>query len=51
MIDEANQEVLKIKFEYEELKRKLHSYKSKVESLLLSQLEILKPIVEEEEAE
>jgi len=43
MIDEANQEVLKIKFEYEELKRKLHSYKSKVESLLLSQLEILNP--------
>ncbi|GAE87721.1 DivIVA domain-containing protein [Acetivibrio straminisolvens] len=51
IIDEANQEVLKIRFEYEELKRKLHSYKSKVESLLLSQLEILKPMVEEEGVE
>jgi len=29
MIDEANQEVLKIKFEYEELKRKLHSTRAR----------------------
>lgn len=51
IINEANQEVLRIRFEYEELKKKFHSYKSRAESLLLSQLEVLKPMVEEEVVE
>lgn len=47
-IDEANQEVLKIKFELEETKKKLHVYKTKAETLLLSQLELLKSTIDEE---
>lgn len=47
-IFEANQEVLKIKFEYEDMRKRLHIYKSKSETLLLTQLEILKQIFEEE---
>lgn len=42
IINDANQEVVKIKYEYEELKKRLHMFKSKAETLLLSQLEILK---------
>lgn len=47
MISEANQEVIKVKFEYEDMKKKLHIYKSKAETLLLSQLEIIKQMFEE----
>lgn len=47
MISEANQEVLKIKFEYEDMKKRLHVFKSKCETLLLSQLEITKQLAAE----
>ncbi len=49
IINDANQEVIRIKFEYEELKKKMHIYKSKAETLLLSQLEILKSMGETED--
>lgn len=48
-INDANQEVLRIKFEYEEIKKKLHIFKSKCETLILSQQEILNQMFEEEE--
>lgn len=47
VINDANQEVIKIKYEYEEMKKKLHIFKSKAETLLMSQLEILKQIFQE----
>lgn len=47
IINEANQEVIKIKFEYEEMRKRLHIFKSKSETLLLSQLEILKQMFED----
>ncbi len=47
IIGEANQEVIKIKFEYEEMRKKLHIFKSKSETLLLSQLEVLKQMFED----
>lgn len=43
-INDANQEVIKIRFEYEEMKKRLHLFKSKSETLLLSQLELLKQL-------
>ncbi len=43
-INEANQEVIKIKFEYEEMKKRLHLYKTKSETLILSQLELSKQL-------
>jgi cell division initiation protein len=46
-VDDANQEVMKIKFEYEEMKKKMHIYKTKSETLLLSQLEVLKLTISE----
>lgn len=49
LINDANQEVVKIRFEYEDSKKKLHLFKSKCEMLLMSQLELLKQIFEEEE--
>ena len=49
LINDANQEVVKIKFEYEDSKKKLHIFKSKCEMLLMSQLELLKQIFEEDE--
>lgn len=49
IIDEANQQVIKIKYEYEETRKKLHIFKTKSETLLLSQLEVLKQTVEMEE--
>jgi cell division initiation protein len=49
LINDANQEVVKIKFEYEDSKKKLHVFKSKCEMLLMSQLELLKQIFDEEE--
>ncbi len=48
-VSEANNEVLKIRFEYEELKKRLYVYKSKSESLLLSQLEIINQIFKDKE--
>lgn len=48
IIAEANNEVLKVKFEYEEMKKRLHIFKSKSETLLLSQLEVLKQMFDEE---
>lgn len=48
IISDANQEVLKIKFEYEEMRKRLHVFKSKSETLLLSQLEVLKQMFHEE---
>lgn len=47
LINDANQEVIKIKFEYEDSKKKLHIFKSKCEMLLMSQMELLKQIFEE----
>jgi cell division initiation protein len=49
MINEVNQEVVRIRFEYEDLRKKLHIFKAKSETLLLSQLEVLKQMVEKEE--
>lgn len=46
IIDEVNQQVIKIRYEYEDTKKKLHIFKAKSETLLLSQLEILKQTVE-----
>ena len=42
IINEANQEVIKIKFEFEEMRKQLHIFKAKSETLILSQLEVLK---------
>jgi len=47
IINDANQEVIKIKFEYEDMRKRLHIFKSKSETLLLSQLEIIKQMFEE----
>ncbi|MFZ5988834.1 MAG: DivIVA domain-containing protein [Bacillota bacterium] len=49
IVNEASQEVVKIRFEYEEVKKKLHVYKSKAEALLLSQLEILRSMIDDQE--
>ncbi|MCX7842785.1 MAG: DivIVA domain-containing protein [Clostridia bacterium] len=49
MVNDANQEVLRIKFEYEEMLKKLHVFKTKAETLLLSQLEIMKNMFGEQE--
>lgn len=49
LINDANQEVVKIKFEYEDAKKKLHVFKSKCEMLLISQMELLKQIFEDDE--
>lgn len=49
LINDANQEVVKIKFEYEDSKKKLHIFKSKSEMLLMSQMEMLKQMFEEDE--
>lgn len=48
MVGDANQEVLKVKFEYEEMVKRLHIFKTKSETLLLSQLEVLKQMFGEE---
>lgn len=49
VVQDANAEVIKIKFEYEEMKKRLHLFKSKSESLLLSQLELLKQLFSNDE--
>jgi cell division initiation protein len=46
-LNDANQEVIKIRFEYEEMRKRLHIFKSKSETLLLSQLEVLKQMFED----
>lgn len=51
MINDANQEVIKIRFEYEEMKKRLHIYKTKSETLLLSQLELLKQMFNTDDIE
>lgn len=47
IISDANQEVIKIKFEYEEMKKKLYIFKSKAETLLMSQLEVIKQMFDD----
>lgn len=47
IINDANQEVIKIKFEFEDIKKRLHVFKSKAETLLFSQLEVLKQMFDE----
>ena len=42
LIDAANREVVKIKTEYEELKKAYNIFKAKFESTLMTQLEIIK---------
>lgn len=49
VIADANQEVIKVKYEYEEMKKSLHIYKAKSETLLLSQLEVIKQMFDKEE--
>ena len=44
IINDANQEVIKIRFEYEDMKKRLHIFKTKSDTLLLSQLELLKQV-------
>jgi len=44
IINDANQEVIKIRFEYEEMSKRLHLFKTKSETLILSQLELLKQL-------
>ena len=51
LINDANQEVVKIRFEYEESRKKLHIFKSKCEMLLMSQLELLRQMFEEDDDE
>lgn len=47
IIEDAKKEAEKINQEYEETKKKLQVYKTKSESLLMSQLEMLKLVMEE----
>ncbi len=47
IMNDANQEVVRIKFEYEDSKKKLHIFKTKCEMLLMSQLELLKQVFED----
>lgn len=47
MVGDAQQEVLKVKFEYEEMKKRLYAYKTKAETLLLSQMEVMKMMFDE----
>ncbi|EPR12744.1 DivIVA domain-containing protein [Ruminiclostridium papyrosolvens] len=51
IINDANQEVIKIRFEYEEMKKRLHLFKTKSETLLLSQLELLKQLFNTDDEE
>ena len=48
MISDANQKILDINYKFEEVKRSFNTYKSKAESLLLTQLDLLKNINHEE---
>lgn len=51
LINDANQEVVKIKLEYEEANKKLRLFKSRCEMLLMSQLELLRQMFDEENGE
>ncbi len=42
IVAEANQEVMKIRYEYEELKKNYNVFRAKIESQLMSQLEIMR---------
>lgn len=42
MIGETNQEVIKIKYEYEEIKKNYNVFKARIESQLMSQIEIMR---------
>lgn len=44
MVNDANQEVNKVKFEYEGIKSKLYTFKTKSEALLYAQLEVLEQL-------
>ena len=44
IISEANQKVMEINYKYEEMKRNFNIFKSKLESLLYAQLDLLKNI-------
>jgi cell division initiation protein len=48
LIGDANQEVVKIKYEYEDMKKKMHVFRSKCETLLMSQMELFKQVTDEE---
>jgi cell division initiation protein len=47
IVGEANRQVIKTTQEFEELKKKLQVYKTKIEALLMSQLELLRHSSEE----
>lgn len=49
LISDANSEVIRIKYEYEDLRKKLYIYKTKAETLLLSQLELMKQTLESDD--
>ncbi len=48
MISDANLEVNKIKFSYEDTKNKIYSFKVKSEALLQAQLDVLKQLSDEQ---
>lgn len=48
IVNEANQEVIKIKFEYEDMNKRLHVFKAKAETLIMSQLELLNHMFEDQ---
>ena len=48
ILNDVNQEVVKVKFDYEDIKKRLHIFKSKSEILLVSQLEVLKQMFDED---
>jgi cell division initiation protein len=49
LLSDANNEVVKIKYEHEDLKKRLHIFKSKAETLLISQLEVLKQMFDNDD--
>lgn len=49
LIESANEQVIRIRYEYEETRKKLQLYKSKAEAMLQSQMEMLKHSVELED--
>ena len=46
ILDDANKEVIKVRFEYEQLKREMEVYRAKVESILSAQLKFLQQTTE-----
>ncbi|HOV25041.1 MAG TPA: DivIVA domain-containing protein [Pseudobacteroides sp.] len=49
LIESANEQVIRIKYEYEETRKKLQIYKSRAEAMLQSQMEMLKQTAEIED--